>query len=116
MIDILRKLYYFYICSWMVNMFGVFLILVVYEYYFIDVFVVFYFILRLFLYYYTLVNNRSLMDRDKGCRRFWFFMFFFFEFKCDGVVLNEFEWLVLRMIEGIKNLFGYVTFFKFKIN
>lgn len=56
------------------------------------------------------------MDCDKGCRCFWFFMFFFFEFKCDGVVLNEFEWLVLRMIEGIKNLFGYVTFFKFKIN
>lgn len=104
-----RKLYYLHTCSWMANMFGVFLILAAHEHYSIDVFVAFYLTSRLFLYYHTLANNRSLMDRDKGRRRFWFPLFSFFESKCDGVVPNEFEWPVPRMIEGIKNSFGYAT-------
>lgn len=114
--DTPRKLYYLHTCSWMANMFGVFLILAAHEHYSIDVFVAFYLTSRLFLYYHTLANNRSLMDRDKGRRRFWFPLFSFFESKCDGVVPNEFEWPVPRMIEGIKNSFGYVTPLKPKSN
>uniref|UniRef100_A0A8W8JLF3 Sphingomyelin synthase-like domain-containing protein n=1 Tax=Magallana gigas TaxID=29159 RepID=A0A8W8JLF3_MAGGI len=111
-----RKLYYLHTCSWMANMFGVFLILAAHEHYSIDVFVAFYLTSRLFLYYHTLANNRSLMDRDKGRRRFWFPLFSFFESKCDGVVPNEFEWPVPRMIKGIKNSFGYATPLKPKTN
>lgn len=114
--DTPRKLYYLHTCSWMANMFGVFLILAAHEHYSIDVFVAFYLTSRLFLYYHTLANNRSLMDRDKGRRRFWFPLFSFFESKCDGVVPNEFEWPVPRMIEGIKNSFGYATPLKPKTN
>ncbi|XP_022316202.2 sphingomyelin synthase-related protein 1-like [Crassostrea virginica] len=101
-----RKLYYLHTCSWMANMFGVFLILAAHEHYSIDVFIAFYLTSRLFLYYHTLANNRSLMERDKGRRRFWFPLFSFFESKCDGVVPNEFEWPVPRMIEEIKNSLG----------
>ena len=104
--DTPRKLYYLHTCSWMANMFGVFLILAAHEHYSIDVFVAFYLTSRLFLYYHTLANNRSLMERDKGRRRFWFPLFSFFESKCDGVVPNEFEWPVPRMIEEIKNSLG----------
>ncbi|XP_062612028.1 sphingomyelin synthase-related protein 1-like [Saccostrea cucullata] len=104
-----RKLYYLHTCSWMANMFGVFLILAAHEHYSIDVFVAFYLTSRLFLYYHTLANNRSLMERDKGRRRFWFPLFSFFESKCDGVVPNEYEWPIPRLIENVKSIFGTAT-------
>ncbi|XP_056017793.1 sphingomyelin synthase-related protein 1-like isoform X2 [Ostrea edulis] len=104
-----RKLYYLHTCSWMANMFGVFLILAAHEHYSIDVFVAFYLTSRLFLYYHTLANNRSLMDRDKGRRRFWFPLFSFFESRCNGVVPNEFEWPIPKLIESVRSSFGNVT-------
>lgn len=107
--DTPRKLYYLHTCSWMANMFGVFLILAAHEHYSIDVFVAFYLTSRLFLYYHTLANNRSLMDRDKGRRRFWFPLFSFFESRCNGVVPNEFEWPIPKLIESVRSSFGNVT-------
>ncbi|XP_074647609.1 sphingomyelin synthase-related protein 1-like isoform X2 [Tubulanus polymorphus] len=78
--------------SWVLNLFGIFFILAAHEHYSIDVFIAFYITSRLFLYYHTLANNRSLMQRDRRRTRIWFPLFSFFESKCDGIVPNEYEW------------------------
>lgn len=84
--------YYLHTLTWVANMFGLFFILAAHEHYSIDVFIAFYISSRLFLYYHVLANNKSLMLRDKNRRRIWFPLFSFFESKCDGIVINEFEW------------------------
>lgn len=85
-------MYYLYICCWVLNMFGIFFILVVYEYYFIDVVIVFYIFFCLFFYYYILVNIRVLKWIDSRRICVWFLLFWFFEEKVLGKVLNEYEW------------------------
>ena len=85
-------MYYLHTTSWVANMFALFFILAAHEHYSIDVFVAFYITSRMFLYYHTLANNRSLMFRDKKRTRIWFPLFSFFESKCDGIVPNEYEW------------------------
>lgn len=87
-----RRMYYLHTSAWVANMFALFFILAAHEHYSIDVFVAFYITSRMFLYYHTLANNRSLMLRDKNRTRIWFPLFTFFESKCDGIVPNEFEW------------------------
>lgn len=72
-------------------MFGIFFILSGHEHYSIDVFIAFYITSRLFLYYHTLANNQSLMQRDSGRTRIWFPLFSFFESDMDGIVPNEYE-------------------------
>ena len=52
------------VCSWLLNVFGIFFILAAHEHYSIDVFIAFYLCTRLFLYYHTLSNNRW------GCVKF----------------------------------------------
>lgn len=84
--------YYIHMTSWVLNIFGVFFILAAHEHYSIDVFIAFYITSRLFMYYHTLANNRSLMQQDAQRTRVWFPLFSFFESRCDGVVPNEFEW------------------------
>jgi hypothetical protein len=86
------RMYYLHTTSWVLNLFGIFFILAAHEHYSIDVFIAFYITSRLFLYYHTLANNRSLMMRDRNRTRVWFPMFSFFESKCDGIVPNEYEW------------------------
>ncbi|ESO96759.1 hypothetical protein LOTGIDRAFT_239747 [Lottia gigantea] len=86
------RMYYLHMVTWVLNLFGIFFILAAHEHYSIDVFVAFYLTSRLFMYYHTLANNRSLMQRDAKRTRIWFPLFAFFESKCDGVVPNEFEW------------------------
>jgi len=81
-----------HLISWVLNIFGIFFILAAHEHYSIDVFISFYLSSRLFMYYHTLANNRSLMQQDAERTRIWFPMFAFFESKCDGIVPNEFEW------------------------
>jgi hypothetical protein len=88
-------------------MFALFFILAAHEHYSIDVFVAFYITSRMFLYYHTLANNRSLMIRDKKRTSIWFPLFSFFESKCDGIVPNEFEWPLPRW-KKIKCFFNRV--------
>ncbi|XP_076458484.1 sphingomyelin synthase-related protein 1-like [Babylonia areolata] len=85
-------MYYLHLASWVLNIFGIFFILAAHEHYSIDVFIAFYLTSRLFMYYHTLANNRSLMQQDAQRTRIWFPMFSFFESRCDGVVPNEYEW------------------------
>ncbi|VDI03931.1 Hypothetical predicted protein [Mytilus galloprovincialis] len=92
-----RKMYYLHTSAWVANMFALFFILAAHEHYSIDVFVAFYITSRMFLYYHTLANNRSLMLRDKKRTRIWFPLFTFFESRCDGIVPNEFEWPLPNM-------------------
>ncbi|XP_064632834.1 sphingomyelin synthase-related protein 1-like [Lineus longissimus] len=87
-----RRMYYVHTTSWVLNLFGIFFILAAHEHYSIDVFIAFYISSRLFLYYHTLANNRSLMMRDRNRTRVWFPLFTFFESRCDGIVPNEYEW------------------------
>ncbi|KAJ8319084.1 hypothetical protein KUTeg_004175 [Tegillarca granosa] len=96
-----KHAYYLHTVTWVANIFGLFLILAAHEHYSIDVFVAFYITSRLFLYYHTLANNRSLMLRDKTRTRIWFPLLTFFESRCDGIVPNEFEWPFPRL-EDIK--------------
>ncbi|KAK7498511.1 hypothetical protein BaRGS_00010171 [Batillaria attramentaria] len=84
--------YYLHMTSWVLNIFGIFFILAAHEHYSIDVFIAFYITSRLFMYYHTLANNRSLMQQDAQRTRAWFPLFSFFESRCDGIVPNEFEW------------------------
>ncbi|KAK3598356.1 hypothetical protein CHS0354_003376 [Potamilus streckersoni] len=90
-----RRIYMLHTFTWVANIFGIFFILAAHEHYSIDVFIAFYITSRLFLYYHTLANNRSLMLRDMNRRRVWFPLFSYFESKCDGIVPNEFEWPLL---------------------
>ncbi|KAL8580031.1 hypothetical protein ACOMHN_061352 [Nucella lapillus] len=85
-------MYYLHLVSWVLNIFGIFFILAAHEHYSIDVFIAFYLTSRLFMYYHTLANNRSLMQQDAQRTRVWFPLFSFFESRCDGVVPNEYEW------------------------
>ncbi|XP_041363552.1 sphingomyelin synthase-related protein 1-like isoform X2 [Gigantopelta aegis] len=87
-----NRLYYLHMMSWVLNFFGIFFILSAHEHYSIDVFISFYLTSRLFMYYHTLANNRSLRQTDAPRTRIWFPMFSFFESKCDGIVPNKFEW------------------------
>ena len=102
-----RKMYYLHTSAWVANMFALFFILAAHEHYSIDVFVAFYITSRMFLYYHTLANNRSLMIRDKKRTSIWFPLFSFFESKCDGIVPNEFEWPLPRW-KKIKCFFNRV--------
>lgn len=77
--DTPRHMYFVHTFTWMLNMFGIFFILAAHEHYSIDVFIAFYITSRLFLYYHTLANNRSLMMRDSNRTRIWFPLFSFFE-------------------------------------
>lgn len=86
-----RDVYLLHTFSWLLNMFGIFFILSAHEHYSIDVFIAFYITSRLFLYYHTLANNQSLMQRDQGRTRIWFPLFSFFESDVDGIVPNEYE-------------------------
>uniref|UniRef100_A0A1B6KKU3 SAM domain-containing protein n=1 Tax=Graphocephala atropunctata TaxID=36148 RepID=A0A1B6KKU3_9HEMI len=86
-----RDIYLLHTFTWMMNCFGIFFILSGHEHYSIDVFIAFYITSRLFLYYHTLANNQSLMQRDTGRTRIWFPLFSFFESDVDGIVPNEYE-------------------------
>nr|QQM99880.1 sphingomyelin synthase [Nephotettix cincticeps] len=86
-----RDIYILHLFTWMLNCFGIFFILSGHEHYSIDVFIAFYITSRLFLYYHTLANNQSLMQRDTGRTRIWFPLFSFFESDVDGIVPNEYE-------------------------
>ncbi|RZF37709.1 hypothetical protein LSTR_LSTR003120 [Laodelphax striatellus] len=88
-----RDIYLLHTFTWMLNMFGIFFILSGHEHYSIDVFIAFYITSRLFLYYHTLANNQSLMQRDTGRTRIWFPLFSFFESDVDGIVPNEYDTL-----------------------
>jgi len=85
-------MYFIHTFTWVANLFGIFFILAAHEHYSVDVFIAFYITSRLFLYYHTLANNRSLMARDKHRRRVWFPLFSYFESKCNGIVPNVYEW------------------------
>ncbi|KAK7111697.1 sphingomyelin synthase-related protein 1-like isoform X2 [Littorina saxatilis] len=95
--------YYLHLASWVLNIFGIFFILAAHEHYSIDVFIAFYLTSRLFMYYHTLANNRSLMQQDARRTRIWFPMFSFFESHCDGAVPNEYEWPQLTWPKLLKN-------------
>lgn len=94
-------------------MFGIFFILSGHEHYSIDVFIAFYITSRLFLYYHTLANNQSLMQRDTGRTRIWFPLFSFFESDVDGIVPNEYESPVVllhRLSNGVKHSYRKVSY------
>ncbi|XP_014251083.1 sphingomyelin synthase-related protein 1-like [Cimex lectularius] len=99
-----RDIYLLHTFTWLLNMFGIFFILSGHEHYSIDVFIAFYITSRLFLYYHTLANNQSLMQRDQGRTRIWFPLFSFFESDVDGIVPNEYE-TGLEIINNIINFF-----------
>ena len=91
-VDTHTKHHTLHIATWVMNMFGIFLILAAHEHYSIDVFIAFFITSRLFLYYHSLANNRALMQQDHKRVRVWFPLFSYFESKCSGIVPNEFEW------------------------
>ncbi|XP_034659580.1 sphingomyelin synthase-related 1-like [Drosophila subobscura] len=86
-----RTLYHLHTFTWLLNIFGIFFILAAHEHYSIDVFVAFYITSRLFLYYHTLANNKSLMQIDVARTRIWFPLFSYFESSAEGRVPNEFD-------------------------
>jgi len=88
-----QSLYFVHTCSWVLNLFGIFFILAGHEHYSIDVFIAFYISTRLFLYYHTLANNRSLIYPGDRRTRIWFPLFYFFESGVNGQgrIPNEFE-------------------------
>ena len=85
------KLYFIHTVSWVLNLFGIFFILAAHEHYSIDVFIAFYISTRLFLYYHTLANNKTLYQGDRKRTRIWFPLFYFFESGVRGRVPNYFE-------------------------
>jgi len=90
--DTPRKWYYLHTLCWLLNAFGVFFILAAHEHYSIDVLISFYISSRLFLYYHTLASTSQFRTSDQKRRRIWFPMFWFFEYGCQLVIPNEFEW------------------------
>ncbi|KXJ17960.1 sphingomyelin synthase-related protein 1 [Exaiptasia diaphana] len=86
-----RRWYYLHTACWVLNLFGIFFILAAHEHYSIDVLIAFYISSRLFLYYHTLANSRTLKHEDKRTKA-WFPLFSFFEEHVEGRVPNEYEW------------------------
>ncbi|CAL4107814.1 unnamed protein product, partial [Meganyctiphanes norvegica] len=86
-----RRMYYLHICSWVLNVFGIFFILAAHEHYSIDVFIAFYITSRMFMYYHSLANNRALHQRDSFRTKIWFPMFSYFEANIDGIIPNEYS-------------------------
>jgi len=86
-----RRIYFLHTFTWILNLFGIFFILAAREHYSIDVFVAFYITSRLFMYYHTLANSRTLRQRDNSRAKIWFPLFSFFEARIDGMVPNEYQ-------------------------
>lgn len=91
LLDTPRRLYFLHTFTWILNLFGIFFILAAHEHYSIDVFIAFYITSRLFLYYHTLANSRTLRQRDNYRAKIWFPLFSFFESRIDGMVPNEYQ-------------------------
>ena len=89
--DTPRRIYFLHTFTWILNLFGIFFILAAHEHYSIDVFIAFYITSRLFLYYHTLANSRTLRQRDNSRAKIWFPLFSFFEARIDGMVPNEYQ-------------------------
>jgi len=113
-----RDIYLLHTFTWLLNMFGIFFILSGHEHYSIDVFIAFYITSRLFLYYHTLANNQSLMQRDQGRTRIWFPLFSFFESDVDGIVPNEYEspLILVHKLHKFTNDSAKRVFFLFQAN
>uniref|UniRef100_T2M797 Sphingomyelin synthase-related protein 1 n=1 Tax=Hydra vulgaris TaxID=6087 RepID=T2M797_HYDVU len=88
-----RRWYYLHTFCWLLNIFGIFFILAAHEHYSIDVLISFYITSRLFMYYHTLASAVQISPSDDRRRRFWFPLFWFFEYGGPLVIKNEFECL-----------------------
>ena len=94
--DTPRRFFHLHTVSWLLNIFGVFLILAGHKHYSIDVFIAFYLTSRLFLYYRTLANSRTLKQGDHKRAKVWSPLFYFFESNIDGIVPNEYEFIIQK--------------------
>ncbi|XP_017035247.1 ceramide phosphoethanolamine synthase-like [Drosophila kikkawai] len=86
-----RSLYILHAFTWLLNLFGIFLILAAHEHYSIDVFVAFYITSRLFCYYHTLANNGTCRRSDSKRMNTWFPLFSYLESGGNGQIPHDFE-------------------------
>ncbi|XP_020805774.1 sphingomyelin synthase-related 1-like [Drosophila serrata] len=87
-----RSMYVLHAFTWMLNLFGIFLILAAHEHYSIDVFVAFYITSRLFCCYHSLANNGACQGSDSKRMHTWFPLFSYLESgSANGMVPHDFD-------------------------
>lgn len=76
--------------TWILCAVGIFFVMASHEHYTVDVFMAIYITSRMFLYYHSMANNRTLHLPGSCVTRIWFPMFSYFEAQIDGIVPNEY--------------------------
>eukprot|EP01120_Amphizonella_sp_Union-15-10_P009029 TRINITY_DN3343_c0_g1_i1.p1 TRINITY_DN3343_c0_g1~~TRINITY_DN3343_c0_g1_i1.p1 ORF type:complete len:296 (+),score=10.25 TRINITY_DN3343_c0_g1_i1:298-1185(+) len=79
-----------HIASWVMNFFGMFLVLAAHEHYTIDVLIAFYISSRLFVWYHAMANSRPVSSSIAMTAVFP--LFGYLEDETKGVIPNEYEW------------------------
>ncbi|CAF3621455.1 unnamed protein product [Adineta steineri] len=85
-----RSYHLLHFVSWITALSGMFFILAGHQHYSIDILIAWVLSSRLFIYYHTLANNRTFLQRDTNRMRIWFPFFTYFEENIKTAIPNEY--------------------------
>ncbi|CAF1578665.1 unnamed protein product [Rotaria magnacalcarata] len=85
-----RSYHLLHYLSWISALTGMFFILAGHQHYSIDIIIAWVLSSRLFIYYHTMANNRTFLQRDTNRMRFWFPLFSYFEENVKTAIPNEY--------------------------
>ncbi|CAF3699076.1 unnamed protein product [Rotaria sordida] len=85
-----RSYHLLHFLSWISALTGMFFILAGHQHYSIDILIAWVLSSRLFIYYHTLANNRTFLQRDTNRMRIWFPLFSYFEENVKTAIPNEY--------------------------
>jgi len=85
-----RSYHILHFFSWITALAGMFFILAGHQHYSIDILIAWVLSSRLFVYYHTLANNRTFLQRDTNRMRIWFPFFSYFEENVKTAIPNEY--------------------------
>ncbi|CAF0875469.1 unnamed protein product [Didymodactylos carnosus] len=99
-----RSYHLLHLLTWLMSLTGMFFILAGHQHYSIDVLIAWILASRLFVYYHTLANNRTLLKRDLKRMRIWFPLFVYFEENVLTAIPNEY--CCPTFITDLRTMFG----------
>ncbi|CAF0882723.1 unnamed protein product [Rotaria sp. Silwood1] len=85
-----RSYHLLHFLTWIAALTGMFFILAGHQHYSIDILIAWVLSSRLFIYYHTLANNRTFLQRDTDRMRIWFPLFSYFEENVKTAIPNEY--------------------------
>ncbi|XP_034040647.1 phosphatidylcholine:ceramide cholinephosphotransferase 1 [Thalassophryne amazonica] len=103
-----RFWWYHWLC-WILSAVGILCILLAHDHYTVDVVVAYFITTRLFWWYHSMANQKSLKEASQSnpfSRVWWFRLFQYFEENVNGVVPRNYQlplsWRVLSLSRGVK--------------